>query len=34
MKSNLTVIITQNTTEFINRLKRFETHQLEITDNS
>jgi len=30
----LTGIITERTTEFINRLKRFESHQLELTDNS
>lgn len=30
----LTGIITEQTTEFINRLKRFESHQLELTDNS
>jgi hypothetical protein len=30
----LTGIITEKTNEFINRLKRFESHQLELTDNS
>ena len=30
----LTGIVTSTTNEFINRLKRFGTHQLEITDNS
>jgi hypothetical protein len=30
----LTGIITEQTTEFINRLKRFESHQLVLTDNS
>jgi hypothetical protein len=30
----ITGIVTEQTTDFINRLKRFEKHQLDITDNS
>ncbi len=30
----LTGIVTEKTTEFMNRLKRFGSHQLELTDNS
>ena len=30
----MTGIVTEQTTDFINRLKRFEKHQLDITDNS
>jgi hypothetical protein len=30
----MTGIVTEHTTDFINRLKRFEKHQLDITDNS
>lgn len=30
----MTGIITEKTTEFLNRLKRFGSHQLELTDNS